>query len=42
MEVLRLDFVIAMGDGGMVEMVEMYLLDKYTRHQIVGETNIKL
>ena len=35
-EVLTLGFVKAMGGGGMVEMVEMvemYLLNKYTRHR---------
>jgi hypothetical protein len=35
-EVLAFGFVKAMGGGGMVEMVEMvemYLLNKYTRHQ---------
>ena len=38
-EVLALGFVKAMGGGGMVEMVEMvemYLLNKYTRHPSVG------
>ena len=31
-EVLTLGFVKAIGGGGRVEMVEMYLLNKYTRH----------
>jgi phage host-nuclease inhibitor protein Gam len=45
-EVLTLGFVKAMGGGGMVEMVEMvemYLLNKYTRHrlEIIKEDQIE-